>query len=72
MKGDSIEVVLAVGDKVERIHMVAAKAGESVEANRSTRGVEVTVNDRNGNAKQAATFRTDAVIATIEHPSGRK
>lgn len=70
MKGDAVEVFLAVGDKVEKVMMLARKAGQSVVVDRPRQSttVSVIVQDRNGNPQQTLTAQASSVIATIEKP----
>jgi hypothetical protein len=69
MKGDRVEVVVDVGDGVQRFDIRATRAGRRVEI-ASTRGtVEVTEVTRSGTAVRTARFMAARVVAVVEHPA---
>lgn len=69
-KGDSVEIIYRVGDKSEKQVMRAAKAGHGVRVEAQKFTTKVVVEDKNGNARQTASFSNDALIAVIERPAG--
>lgn len=73
-KGDEVEILLAAGDKVERIKVSAWKAGQSVivDRPRGSLQMDIIVQDRNGNAQRTVTCMSSAVLATIQRPAGQK
>ena len=68
MKGDRVEVVVDVGDGVQRFDIRATKAGRRVEVANSRGAVEVTEVTRSGRAVRTARFMTARVVAVVEHP----
>ena len=69
MKGDWVEVVVDVGDGVQRFDVRATKAGRRVEISNSRGAVEVTEVTRSGRAVRTARFLTARVVAVVEHPA---
>ena len=68
MKGDRVEIVVDVGDGVQRFDIRATKAGRRVEVANSRGAVEVTEVTRSGRAVRTARFMTARVVAVVEHP----
>ena len=68
MKGDRVEVVVDVGDGVQRFDIRATKAGRRVEVATSRGAVEVTEVTRSGRAVRTARFMATRVVAVVEHP----
>lgn len=69
MKGDRVEVVVDVGDGVQRFDIRATKAGRRVEIVNSRGSVEVTEVTRSGRAVRTARFMSARVVAVVEHPA---
>lgn len=69
MKGDRVEVVVDVGDGVQRFDIRATKAGRRVEIATSRGSVEVTEVTRSGRAVRTARFMATRVVAVVEHPA---
>ena len=69
MKGDRVEVVVDVGDGVQRFDILATKAGRRVEISNSRGSVEVTEVTRSGRAVRTARFLAARVVAVVEHPA---
>jgi hypothetical protein len=71
MKGDRVEVVVDVGDGVQRFDIVASKAGRRVEVASGRSTVEVTEVTRTGRGVRTARFMASRVVAIVEHPIDR-
>jgi hypothetical protein len=69
VKGDRVEVVVDVGDGVQRFDIRATRAGRRVEVASSRGAVEVTEVTRSGRAVRTAGFMAARVIAVVEHPA---
>ena len=69
VKGDRVEVVVDVGDGVQRFDIRATKAGRRVEIATSRGSVEVTEVTRSGRAVRTARFMATRVVAVVEHPA---
>lgn len=69
MRGDRVEVVVDVGDGVQRFDILATKAGRHVEISNSRGSVEVTEVTRSGRAVRTARFLAARVVAVVEHPA---
>ena len=69
MKGDRVEVVVDVGDGVQRFEILATKAGRRVEIANSRGSVQVTEVTRSGRAVRTARFMAARVVAVVEHPA---
>ncbi|MDR3650868.1 MAG: hypothetical protein P4L20_17380, partial [Acidimicrobiales bacterium] len=63
MKGDRVEVVVDVGDGVQRFDIRATRAGRRVEILNSRGSVEVTEVTRSGRAVRTARFMAARVVA---------
>lgn len=68
MKGDRVEIVIDVGDGVQRFEVAATKAGRRVEVSSGRSTVEVTEVTRTGRAVRSARFMASRVVAVVEHP----
>ncbi|HZU80343.1 MAG TPA: hypothetical protein VE991_10550 [Acidimicrobiales bacterium] len=68
MKGDRVEVVVDVGDGVQRFDIAATKAGRRVEVTTGRSTIEVTEVTRTGRAVRTARFMATRVVAVVEHP----
>ena len=68
MKGDRVEIVVDVGDGVQRFEVLASKAGRRVEVSSGRSTVEVTEVTRTGRAVRSARFMASRVVAVVEHP----
>jgi hypothetical protein len=69
VKGDRVEVVVDVGDGVQRFDIRATRAGRRVEIASSRGSVEVTEVTRTGRAVRTARFMATLVVAVVEHPA---
>ena len=69
MKGDWVEVVVDVGDGVQRFEIRATRAGRRVEIANARGAVEVTEVTRTGRAIRTARFLAGRVVAVVEHPA---
>jgi hypothetical protein len=69
VRGDRVEVVVDVGDGVQRFDILATKAGRRVEISNSRGSVEVTEVTRSGRAVRTARFLAARVVAVVEHPA---
>jgi len=69
MRGDRVEVVVDVGDGVQRFDIRATRAGRRVEITNSRGSVEVTEVTRSGRAVRTARFMAARVVAVVEHPA---
>ncbi|MGA2520418.1 MAG: hypothetical protein ABSG81_06325 [Acidimicrobiales bacterium] len=69
MKGDRVEVVVDVGDGVQRFDIVASRAGRRVEVGSSRGTVEVVEVTRTGRPVRTARFMATRVVAVVEHPA---
>jgi len=69
VKGDRVEVVVDVGDGVQRFDIRATRAGRRVEILNSRGSVEVTEVTRSGRAVRTARFMAARVVAVVEHPA---
>jgi hypothetical protein len=68
VKGDRVEIVIDVGDGVQRFEIAATKAGRRVEVSSGRSTVEVTEVTRTGRAVRSARFMASRVVAVVEHP----
>jgi len=69
VKGDRVEVVVDVGEGVQRFDIRATRAGRRVEISNSRGSVEVTEVTRSGRAVRTARFMAARVVAVVEHPA---
>ncbi len=69
VKGDRVEIVVDVGDGVQRFDIRATRAGRRVEILNSRGSVEVTEVTRSGRAVRTARFMAARVVAVVEHPA---
>jgi len=69
VKGDRVEVVVDVGDGVQRFDIRATRAGRRVEIANSRGAVEVTEVTRSDRAVRTARFLAARVVAVVEHPA---
>ncbi len=72
MKGDSVEVLVDVGEGVQRFEVVASRAGRRVEVSSSRGQFEVTEVTRTGTPVRTARFLATRVVAIVEHPAETK
>lgn len=68
VRGDRVEIVIDVGDGVQRFEVAATKAGRRVEVSSGRSTVEVTEVTRTGRAVRSARFMASRVVAVVEHP----
>lgn len=71
MKGDRVEVVVDVGDGVQRFDILASKAGRRVEVSSGRVTLEVVEVTRTGKTVRTARFMAARVVAVVEHPVDR-
>ncbi len=69
MKGDSVEVLVDVGEGVQRFEVVASRAGRRVEVSSNRGQYEVTEVTRTGTPVRTARFLASRVVAIVEHPA---
>jgi hypothetical protein len=69
VKGDRVEVLVDIGDGVQRFEVLATRAGRRIEIS-SVRGtVEVMEVTRSGRPVRSARFMATRVVAVVEHPA---
>ena len=69
MKGDRVEVLVDIGDGVERFDVLATRAGRRVEVTTARGVVEVNEVTRTGGIVRTARFMATRVVAVVEHPA---
>jgi len=69
VKGDRVDILVDVGDGVQRFDVYATKAGRRVEVANVRGTVEVTEVTRSGRPVRSARFMSSRVVAVVEHPS---
>jgi hypothetical protein len=69
VKGDRVEILIDVGDNVERFDIYATRAGRRVEIANVRGTVEVTEVTRTGQPVRSARFMATRVVAVVEHPA---
>jgi hypothetical protein len=69
VKGDRVEILVDIGDGVQRFDVYATKAGRRVEVANVRGTVEVTEVTRSGRPVRSARFMSSRVVAVVEHPS---
>jgi hypothetical protein len=69
MRGDLVEIVVDVGNGVQRFEIVASRAGRRVEVSTSRGVVEVSEITRGGTIVRTARFMAARVVALVEHPA---
>jgi hypothetical protein len=70
MRGDRVEIVVALDDGSRTYEVTATRAGRRVEV-ATVRGiVEVTEVTRSGQPVRTARFMATRVVALVEHPAG--
>jgi hypothetical protein len=72
MRGDLVEIVVDVGNGVQRFEIVATRAGRRVEVSTSRGVVEVAEVTRGGTIVRTARFMSTRVVALVEHPAGER
>jgi len=69
MKGDRVEIVVALDDGSRAYEVTATRAGRRVDV-ATVRGiVEVTEVTRSGQPVRTARFMANRVVALVEHPA---
>lgn len=69
MRGDRVEIVVALDDGSRMYEVTATRAGRRVEV-ATVRGiVEVTEVTRSGQPVRTARFMANRVVALVEHPA---
>jgi len=69
MKGDRVEVLVDIGEGVQRFDILATRAGRRIEVSTSRGTVEVNEVTRTGGIVRTARFMATRVIAVVEHPA---
>ncbi|HLG66551.1 MAG TPA: hypothetical protein VKV36_01610 [Acidimicrobiales bacterium] len=69
MKGDRVEVVVDIGQGVQRFDIRATRAGRRLEVTSSRGTVEVLEVTRSGRVVRTARFMAARVVAVVEHPA---
>jgi hypothetical protein len=69
VKGDRVEILVDVGEGVQRFDVYATKAGRRVEVANVRGTVEVTEVTRSGRPVRSARFMSSRVVAVVEHPA---
>jgi hypothetical protein len=69
MRGDLVEIVVDVGNGVQRFEIVASRAGRRVDVATSRGIVEVSEVTRGGTIVRTARFMAARVVALVEHPA---
>jgi hypothetical protein len=69
MKGDRVEVLVDIGEGVERFEIWATRAGRRIDVSTSRGTVEVNEVTRTGGIVRTARFMATRVIAVVEHPA---
>jgi hypothetical protein len=69
VKGDRVEILVDVGEGVQRFDVHATKAGRRVEVANVRGTVEVTEVTRSGRPVRSARFMSSRVVAVVEHPA---
>jgi len=69
VKGDRVEVLVDIGDGVERFDVLATRAGRRVDVTTSRGIVEVNEVTRTGGIVRTARFMATRVVAVVEHPA---
>jgi hypothetical protein len=70
MRGDRVEVLIDVGQGVERFEITATRAGRRVDISNVRGTVEVSEVTRSGRPVRSARFMASRVVAIVEHPVG--
>jgi len=69
MRGDRVEVLVDVGEGVERFEITATRAGRRVDISNVRGTVEVSEVTRSGQPVRSARFMASRVVAIVEHPA---
>ena len=69
MRGDRVEVLIDVGQGVERFEITATRAGRRVDISNVRGTVEVSEVTRSGRPIRSARFMASRVVAIVEHPA---
>jgi hypothetical protein len=69
MKGDRVEVLVDVGDGVQRFEILATRAGRRIDISNVRGTIEVTEVTRSGHPVRSARFMAARVVAVVEHPA---
>ena len=69
MKGDRVEILVDVGDRVRSFEVVATREGRRVDVLIARGTVEVAEVTRAGQVVRSARFMTNRVVAVVEHPA---
>ena len=70
MRGDSVEIVIDVGDATRTYVVQATRAGRRVEVSQGRGTIEVVEVNRSGTPIRTARFMAARVVAVVEHPAG--
>jgi hypothetical protein len=69
MKGDRVEVLVDVGDGVQRFEILATRAGRRIDISNVRGTIEITEVTRSGHPVRSARFMAARVVAVVEHPA---
>jgi hypothetical protein len=69
VRGDSVEIVVDVGDGTRTYFVRATRAGRRVDVSQARGTVEVAELTRGGTPVRTARFMSTRVIAIVEHPA---
>jgi hypothetical protein len=69
VKGDSIEIVIDLGDGTRTYEVSATRAGRRVDVATRRGLVEVSEVTRNGAPVRTARFMASRIVALVEHPA---
>jgi hypothetical protein len=70
MKGDRVEIVIAIDNGSRTYEIAATRAGRRVEITSGRGIVEVAEVTRTGTPVRTARFMASRVLALVEHPAG--
>lgn len=70
MRGDSVEIVIDIGDATRTYVVQATRAGRRVEVTQGRGTLEVAEVTRSGTPIRTARFMAARVVAVVEHPAG--
>jgi hypothetical protein len=69
MRGDRVEIVVALDDGSRTYEVTATRAGRRVDVSTVRGIVEVTEVTRSGQPVRTARFMANRVVALVEHPA---
>ncbi len=72
MRGDRVEIVVALDDGARTYEISATRAGRRVEVSTVRGVVEVVEVTRSGQPVRTARFMASRVVALVEHPAAER